>query len=50
MAHVMAVKAYRESNIKHSRIGIILNVTPAYARSNDPQDQTAQKVANLLLK
>lgn len=49
MAHVMAVKAYRESNIKHSRIGIILNVTPAYARSNDPQDQTAQKVADLLL-
>ncbi len=49
MAHVMAVKAFRETNISGGKIGIILNVTPAYARSGDKADQIAKETADLLL-
>lgn len=49
MAHVRAVKAFRETNISGGKIGIILNVTPAYARSGDKADQIAKETADLLL-
>lgn len=48
MAHVMAVKAFRESKI-NGKIGIILNVTPAYGRSDSMEDQEAKETADLLL-
>lgn len=47
MAHVYAVKAFRQVIPKGS-IGIILNITPAYARSDQPADQTAKENADLL--
>lgn len=49
MAHVLAVKAFREINIKNGRIGIILNVTPAYSRSKETGDVKAKELADLLL-
>lgn len=49
MAHVMAVKAFREVDIEKGRIGIILNVTPAYGKSSAPGDQKAKEIADLLL-
>jgi len=47
MAHVHAVKAFRESGVD-GKIGIILNVTPAYARSDEPRDLEAKEKADLL--
>jgi len=48
MAHVMAVKAYRELN-QQGQIGIILNLTPAYTKENPSlADLKAQEVAELL--
>lgn len=48
MAHVMAVKVFKE-NKHRGRIGIILNVTPTYARSDSKEDQLAKKNADLLV-
>lgn len=47
MAHVYAVQAFREVKPKGS-IGIILNITPAYARSAAQADQKAKENADLL--
>lgn len=47
MAHVMAVKAFKENN-HQGRIGIILNVTPPYAKSEEAADQKAKEAADLL--
>lgn len=47
MAHVMAVKVFREV-MPQGRIGIILNVSPSYARSDSAADQQAKKAADLL--
>jgi len=46
LAHSKAVIAYREMNLA-GEIGIILNLTPAYARSNHPADQEAANTADL---
>ena len=48
MAHVLAVKEFKKSKIE-GRIGIILNVTPPYAKSEEEQDQKAQEAAELLV-
>ncbi|MEG0732029.1 MAG: glycoside hydrolase family 1 protein [Vagococcus sp.] len=48
MAHVLSVKAFKEIKAK-GRIGIILNVTPTYARSDSNEDQQAKKAADLLV-
>lgn len=48
MSHFLAVKAYRETK-QTGRIGIILNVTPTYARSEDVLDQKAKQNADLLI-
>lgn len=48
MAHVMAVKEFRNGTYQ-GRIGIILNVTPTYARSDTPEDQQAKQYADLLI-
>lgn len=48
MAHVYAVKAFRDTR-NDGRIGIILNVTPTYAKSDRKQDQEAKRKADLLI-
>ncbi|ALB28534.1 glycoside hydrolase family 1 protein [Companilactobacillus heilongjiangensis] len=47
MAHVMAVNEFRNSGI-NGRIGIILNVLPAYSRSDDHADLQAKKASDLI--
>lgn len=47
MAHVKAVQEFRKSNVT-GEIGIILNVLPAYSRSNDVDDLKAKKISDLL--
>lgn len=47
MAHVLAVQEFRKSQVK-GKIGIILNVLPAYSRSDDPEDLQAKKNSDLL--
>lgn len=48
MAHFYAVKAFRDSG-KSGEIGIILNVTPAYPRSDSEEDMQAKEIADLFL-
>lgn len=47
MAHVAAVEAFRQTKTEGT-IGIILNISPSYARSQSPEDQQAKKIADLL--
>ncbi|WP_125565798.1 glycoside hydrolase family 1 protein [Companilactobacillus insicii] len=47
MAHVCAVREFRNSNID-GKIGIILNVLPAYSRSDSEEDLKAKEAADLL--
>ncbi|WP_125761590.1 glycoside hydrolase family 1 protein [Companilactobacillus hulinensis] len=47
MAHVCAVKAFRESGVD-GQIGIILNVSPAYSRSDSKEDMKAKNASDLL--
>ncbi len=46
LAHAKAVKAYREL-LCTGQIGIILNLTPAYPRSQHPADVKAAKIVDL---
>ncbi|MDR0921472.1 MAG: glycoside hydrolase family 1 protein [Lactobacillales bacterium] len=46
MAHVRAVEEFRKCQIEHGEIGIILNVSPAYARSQSPEDLLAKEVSD----
>ncbi|MDR2833246.1 MAG: glycoside hydrolase family 1 protein [Streptococcaceae bacterium] len=48
MAHVRAVEEFRKLAIKDGQIGIILNVSPAYPRSNSPEDLKAKEIADNL--
>lgn len=47
LASALAIKAYRKMNLP-GKIGIILNLTPAYPRSDSEQDRYAAKVADEL--
>jgi len=47
MAHEKAVKEFRNSG-KTGKIGIILNVLPAYSRSNSAEDLKAKRMSDLL--
>ena len=47
MAHVKAVQAFRQVGISKGKIGIILNLSPIYAKSQNPEDQQAQFYADL---
>lgn len=47
MAHVMAVDAFRKLNIP-GEIGIILNISPSYAKSESVADLEAKNAADLL--
>ncbi|HLS09612.1 glycoside hydrolase family 1 protein [Lentibacillus sp.] len=46
VASAMAIRAFKDGDYK-GKIGIILNVTPSYPRSNHPADQKAGRVADL---
>src|SRR5699024_331008 len=46
LASAKAIQAFREGSFK-GKIGIILNVTPPYPRSNHPADQKASRIADL---
>ena len=46
LASARAIKAYRESG-KNGQIGIILNLTPTYPRSQDEEDRKAAHFADL---
>ncbi|MBO0476704.1 glycoside hydrolase family 1 protein [Vagococcus sp. DIV0080] len=48
MAHVKAVEAFRQGHFE-GEIGIILNVTPTYAKSNEDRDMEAKNKADLLI-
>lgn len=46
IAHKKAVKAFREVNIENGKIGIILNLTPSYPKSECSEDIIAAKIAD----
>lgn len=46
LASALAIKEYHKLNEK-GKIGIILNLTPAYPRSNNPEDLKAATIAEL---
>jgi beta-glucosidase len=46
LSHGEAVKAFREMNIKGSKIGITLNLTPAYPASGKEEDKLAAQYAD----
>lgn len=46
LSHGEAVKAFREMNIKGSKIGITLNLTPAYPASEKEEDKLAAQYAD----
>lgn len=48
IAHKKAVKEFKKLNIDNGKIGIILNLTPSYPRSNNPADLKAAYIADLL--
>ena len=48
MAHAYAVKEFRETMSPDSQIGIILNITPAYGRSDSLADEKARMACDLL--
>lgn len=47
IAHAQAVEAFRTFNITEGQIGIILNLTPSYPRSNNPADLKASRITDL---
>ena len=49
LASSKAIKAFKEMEI-NAKIGIILNLTPAYPRSNHPEDVKAAEYAELFAK
>ncbi|WYQ42902.1 glycoside hydrolase family 1 protein [Bacillus sp. FSL W7-1321] len=47
LAHALAVAAFRTRSIEDGKIGIILNLTPSYPRSDHLGDQKAAAIADL---
>lgn len=47
ISHAKAVEVFRFSNAKDGSIGIILNLTPSYPRSQNPADVKASRIADL---
>ena len=47
IAHAKALEAFRSFKIKNGKIGIILNLTPSYPRSENPADLRASRIADL---
>jgi 6-phospho-beta-glucosidase len=48
MAHIKAVEAFRQVAIPNGEIGILLNISPAYAKSDAPEDLRAKAIADNL--
>ncbi|WP_291635092.1 glycoside hydrolase family 1 protein [Clostridium sp.] len=48
IASAKAIKEFKSLNIENAKIGIILNLTPSYPRSNNPADLKAANIADLL--
>lgn len=46
VASAMAIREYRKLN-QNGKIGIVLNLTPAYPRSENPEDVKASRIAEL---
>jgi 6-phospho-beta-glucosidase len=47
VAQAKAIKVFKELQIKNGKIGVILNLSPVYPRSNHPADVKAAKIADL---
>lgn len=47
IAHAKAVEAFRKHDVQDGQIGIILNLTPSYPRSQNPADLRASRIADL---
>lgn len=47
IAHAKAVEVFRTSNVKDGKVGIILNLTPSYPRSQNPADLEASRITDL---
>lgn len=47
IAHATAVGVFRAAKIEAGQIGIILNLTPSYPRSQNPSDLRASNIADL---
>lgn len=47
VAHAKAIAVFRRMNIRDGKIGIILNLTPSYPRSQHPADVKAAHIADL---
>lgn len=47
VAHAKTVEEFRKINIEKGEIGIVLNLSPVYARSNNLSDLKAKKIADL---
>lgn len=48
LAHAKAVEAFRKAALKDGKIGIILNLSPVYPKSESPEDREAAKWADHL--
>ena len=48
LAHALAVKAYRDNPNNDGQVGTILNLSPVYPKSNEPEDVKAGKIADLI--
>lgn len=47
VANAGAIREFRKLSVKDGKIGIILNLTPSYPRSQNPADLKASKIADL---
>lgn len=47
IAHAKAVEIFRTSDVREGKVGIILNLTPSYPRSQNPADLEASKITDL---
>jgi len=47
IANALAIREFRNHSIEGGQIGIILNLTPSYPRSQNPADLKASKMADL---
>ncbi|MCM3024455.1 glycoside hydrolase family 1 protein [Heyndrickxia ginsengihumi] len=48
VAHAKAVQVFKQASIQNGKIGIILNLTPSYPRSQHPADLKAANICDLL--
>lgn len=49
IANARAVQEFRKANLEEAMIGVILNLSPSYPRSNSKEDLNASHIADLFL-